>query len=723
MRGRRAVVGPAVLLLALAIATHAAAAADPASFVDPFVGTAGSGNTFPGATLPFGMVQFSPSTLPGSRGGYRFGDTTLQGLALTRLSGAGCSNYGDLPLLPVPSPPAAATAQAAQTTSFSHAHEVARPGFYGVRLDSGIDVALTATTRTGLARFTFPATATAGTVLMSPSEAANARTATIATEGRTTVLGSSTSVAFTGACGALPGTYTLYFAAVFDRPWSATSTDATGVQTGASFTFDTSARRDVSVKIGVSFVSTDDALLNLQHEGTSWNVTAVAARARAQWDALLGRVHVDDGSQAVRETFYTALYHALLHPNVASDVDGRYLGVDGAVHAGSRIHYTNVSGWDVYRSQIPLLALVAPAQTSDIAQSLVDDASAIGRLPKWLLANVETGILVGDPSDAILAEAYAFGARRFDARLALRELTAGATDPTSVRLPGGATYVERPRLADYLARGYVPGAASTTLEYALADFAVSRLARALGDAGDTRLFLGRSANWRKVFDPTTGLVEPRRPDGTFDESGASGFVEGDAAQYTLLVPQDFRDLLAAMGPRSAVVSRLDAFFSELNAGPTAPHAWLGNEPSFFAPFAYVWLGAPARTQAVVRRALTTLFSTLPDGLPGNDDLGATSAWYVLGALGLYPAIPGVAGFAVTTPLFPHVTVELAGGRSLELTTRGSGGYVRSLTLDGRPWRSTWLPLSALGRRSRLVFTLSRTPTTWGAAAPPPSFAP
>jgi predicted alpha-1,2-mannosidase len=727
-------VAAAALGLAAALAAPAPAAVDPVSLVDPFVGTAGNGHTFPGATVPFGMVQFGPVTSAAAPGGYRYGDTRLRGFAVTRLSGAGCTNFGDLPLMPVPGPPrSAATADA----GFSHRDEQASPGLYRVRLDSGIAVTLTATARTGLAELSYPASSPEGTLLVEPSASANARSATIRVEGSHRIVGSATSAAFGGACGRPPGTYTLSFALVFEQPfrrvgvWTGTRlepgrTASAGRRVGAFVGFDTRGGRSVRVKVGISYVGVAGALGNLAAEARSWDPARVQEEAAASWRRLLGRVRVSGGSLEQRRVFETALYHALLAPNVFSDASGRYRGLDGRVHdAGGHVQYANFSLWDTYRGEMQLLALLAPARASDMVRSLLADGEQAGRLPRWPVASAETNLMEGDPAAAAIADAYAFGARGFDTALALRQLLAGAGIPSP---DDPRAKLERPRLAHYLAHGYVPGAASTTLEYALADFAVSRLADALGDPADAATLLARSASWAQTFDPESRYVEPRRADGSYPPGvGArttAGFVEGDAAQYTFLVPQDMGGLLAALGGRAAARARLDAFFARLNAGPGSAHAWLGNEPSLLAPYAYLWLGAPWRSAAVVHRALTTLFAARPDGLPGNDDLGALSAWYVWSALGLYPAIPGVPGLAVVAPLFPHAVVTLPGGDVLRIDA-GAGRYVRSLRLDGRPLAASWLPLGTILRGGRLAFALGARPGAWatGAGSLPPSFAP
>jgi predicted alpha-1,2-mannosidase len=688
-----------------ALAAAPVAAGDPAALVNPLIGTEGNGHTFPGADVPFGMVQFSPVSVGGGPGGYEYTESRLRGFSLTRLSGAGCTNYGDVPMLPVTQPPRSTPPR--DDVAYSHAFESAQPGSYQVRLGSGISVSLTATTRTGFGVFTYPSAH--GTLLIDPSGSANPQRTAVRVDGLHRVVGSATSAAFGGACGHPPGTYTVYFALEFQQPFARSRVWRAGKNVGAYVTFDSSR---VRVKAGISFVSIGDAIGNLAAEDAGWSFSAVAARARASWDSLLGRIHVTGGSRAERQIFYTALYHSLLQPNVFSDANGRYIGADGHVHtAVGYTRYANISGWDIYRGEMQLLALVAPRQAGDMIQSLVAWGQESGRLPRWPVANADTGLMVGDPSDAIIADAYAFGAQGFDTALALREILAGVAD--------------RPAAAAYLSRGYVPGAASTTLEYAIADFATSQLVSALGDEADAGTFLARSAAWKQLLNPLTGFIEPRLTNGGFpaaySPTSTTGFVEGDGWQYTWLVPQDMGGLLAAIRPGVAR-QRLDRFFARLNAGPSAPYAWLGNEPSVLAPFAYLWLGVPWRTEQVVHTALTTLFTAKPDGLPGNDDLGGLSSWYVWSALGLYPAIPGVGGLATFAPLFPHATITLGNGQTLALS-RTSGRYVRALTLNGSAWGSSWLPLSAIANGGTLAFTMGPSPSGWATSltSTPPSF--
>ncbi|MHB1871432.1 MAG: GH92 family glycosyl hydrolase [Steroidobacteraceae bacterium] len=757
---RPALIG--VLLLAAAAGAGARAAGgatratapllDPAARVNVFVGTSGTAvggpiDTFPGASLPFGMIQWSPDTPSApAGGGYNYTDHALTGFSLTHLSGPGCSVAGDIRILPTSG---ALRAPATAEQPFSHRDERAAPGWYAVRLRRGINAELTVTRRSGLGRFTFPAGSRAHLLFDVGSNQAGVTAAHFQLDGPRQVSGSATGGAFCGA----PDRYTVYFVARFNRPVSGSGAwrgaalmpgarRIDGLNTGGWVSFATNRHRSVQVEVALSYVSRADALENLRAAPDRWHLEAMRRRATGIWNGLLGRIAVSGGTPAQQATFYTALYHTLLAPTLYSDVNGEYRGFDGKVHrlAAGHAEYANYSGWDIYRTEVPLIALIAPHRVSDMLQSLLDEGAQGGWLAKWPLANGYTGVMGGDAADIILAGGWAFGARAFDGREALREMLKGATDTRDP--PGQGWYVERPGLAQYLARGYVdddltssaapvPNGSSETLEYAEDDFSIARFAAEHGAMRQARTFLRRSMNWQNVFDTATGSVSARNAAGAFvatpvNSNGQRGFQEGNAAQYTWMVPQDLGDLTAAMGGRLAARHRLDAFFTQLNAGQSAPYAWLGNEPSLGAPWVYLALGAPWRTEEVVRSAINTLYADTPAGIPGNDDLGTMSAWYVWSAIGLYPQIPAVRGLAIGSPLFPHVTVSSPGGVTLDIDAPRAAAdrpYVRSLSLDGRATQHTWLDLPQRGT-VRLRFELGRTPNLlWGTDRHdgPPSF--
>ena len=800
---RRLVAVTTALLLAGSVVVAlpgGAADRDPASWVNPFVGTdasaanygtgGGAGNTYPGATVPFGMVQWSPDTLQHDVsyvGGYGWNDDHIRGFGLTHLSGAGCALYGDLPFLPTTAPISASPAEplSADLASqfqpqFDHRHESASPGYYRVVLDPGTSRAVTtelsATTRTGAARLTFPRVRSSSVLVNAGGSAmADADAAVHLDPSHREISGSATSGKFCYQ----GGNYTVYFAAVFDRPFSAYGTwqrqtlDAGGTdahdtsalpenygpvpggpkringdpsgtaQAGGYVSFDTRHQPVVNVRVGVSFVSVADARRNLATEQPTFDFDRVRRDARTSWDDALGRVEVAGGSDAQRTIFETALYHALLQPRTFSDVDGRYPGMDGEVHvARGFTMYADYSGWDVYRTQLPLLALLMPSRASDVVRSLLADYEQSGWLPKWSFADQHTGVMTGDPADAAIATAYALGARSFDRRTALQAMVHGAT---AVGMDTSQRYMERPGEAEYDLTGYIPaeeenhlggvatvadpaavwGPAATTLEYATADFSVAAFARAVcGPATTTQTLLDRSGRWHNLFNSADGYIEPRSATGawlpTFDPTSGDGFVEGDAAQYTWSVLHDPAGLIRALGGRGAAAKRLDTFFTKLNAGPASPYAYLGNEPTIQTPYLYDWVGQPWKGQRVVRRAMLSLYSPGPGGLPGNDDLGTMSAWWVFGALGFYPALPGTDVLAVGTPLFPHVVLHLPGG-DVRIDAPGAPReqYVAGLSVDGRQVSDPSLRAGSLLNGARVTFTMSgRSARTWGTQSPP-----
>jgi predicted alpha-1,2-mannosidase len=766
-RHHRARPGPGVGLVALAVAlmsllpvTAVAAAAsattDPAALVDTMVGTGaapvqpGDIDTFPGASLPFGMIQWSPDTTPDRRdgGGYAATDHRITGFSLTHLSGPGCPYFGDVPILPtsgaVPADPEGATA------SFSHSTERASPGSYAVDVGApATAVSLAVTARAGTGQFAFSKGSHGNLLFKAGDSAGGTGGSAFTVVGDDEVEGSSTGRAFCTTSGP----YTVYFVAKFNRPFSASGTwqgaavtphapSCTGSSTtacGGWVTFDTSTNRTVEMQVAISYVSIAGATSNLAAEHPGWNEADVARAATATWNRDLTRIDVSGGSSAGTRAFYTALYHSLLSPTVFGDDDGQYLGFDHAVHATStHTQYTNFSEWDIYRTQFPLVALLFPRIASDMVTSLLNDAAQSGFLPRWPVAATDAGQTDGDSPDVVIAEAYAFGARDFDAAQALADMEKGASQP------GSGLVQERQNLADYLQHGYVVGntedltsygytlGTSVTLEYALDDFCISQLASALGQTPVAAAALQRSSNWQNVFDPGTGYVGARTASGAFvagpafqpthkTNQGQVGFEEGNAIQYTWGVPQDLGSLFSLMGGRAAATAKLDTFFSTLNASRYRPDYWAGNEPDLWAPWEYDASGAPWRTQQVVHKVLDSQYSLTPQGEPGNDDLGALSAWYVWGSLGLYPLTPGTATLALATPAFPHVSIELGNGHRLVVQTNGpTGGYVHAARLaagssSSVTWTKPWLPASAVSGATLTLSTQSHPDVHWGAA--------
>jgi predicted alpha-1,2-mannosidase len=696
---------------------------DPAQYVNTFVGTkpgaddfghgGGAGNTFPGADAPFGMLQWSPDTQTYQHGGYSYGDNRIRGFSLTHLSGAGCGDFGNIPFLPT-----LGTSLVPYYT-FRHANEAAAPGSYAVTFDNGLRTELAVTQRAGVARFSYPGTQTAS-LLVDVAKAFNNALGSF-TVGPNSITGYTDGGGFCGA----GNRYRIHFTATFDHPITGTSRPT---PTQALLHFDTSASRVVTARVGISFVSLAGARANVDAEIGTRGLEAVRDGARAAWNALLGRIAVGGGTTDQRRVLYTGLYHSLLHPNVFSDVNGEYRGFDGQLRTvpAGRAQYANFSGWDVYRSQVQLVALIAAKEASDIAQSAVNQAVQGGYWDRWTVANDGTGVMVGDPMAIIASAIHAFGGTDFDAAEALRRAVNGSRDGR-----------QRPGYAEYDAKGYLPagqpgiwGSVSTTLEYTSADFAVAALAGRLGDTATERRFLRRAQNWRNLFNPARATIQPRNADATwpaYSPTQENEYVEGNGAQYSWMVPYNHRGLFDAIGGNAAAVSRLDTFFTKLNAGSKEPYAYLGNEPSLNTPWAYSYAGAPYKTHDVVRRALTTLFKPLPEGLVGNDDLGEMSSWAVWAALGMYPQAPGRAELVLASPLFPAVTIRRGNGAVLDLTAPGASAenrYVQSLRVNGATSTRPWLTESFVRTGGTLDFTLGATPNTgWGSAPgdAPPSF--
>ncbi|WP_371789776.1 GH92 family glycosyl hydrolase [Streptomyces sp. NBC_01471] len=733
--------------------------ADPADYVDPLIGTGSGGSTvgeinnFPGPSTPFGMMQFSPDTV-GSYAGYQYHSDTLRGFSVDHAS-VGCTAFGDVPILPVTGDIGSAPWD--RTEHFSHTDEKAEPGYYAVTLaDSKVRAELTASTRTGLAAFTFPKGADAAQVLVKGGASlAGDKRADMHVVGDRQVTGSATTGNFCGK----GNEYTVHYAITFDRPFTAHGTwdgktvskgsdTVNAPKAGAYLTFGTAGTSTVRAKISMSYVSVDGAKANMASEVPGWSLGKLREQTRDRWTSALRKVRVAGRDTGQLKTFYTSLYHALMHPNTFNDVDGRYIGFDDKVRElpEGRTQYANFSDWDTYRSLAPLQAMLWPKEASDMAQSLVNDATQGGWWPRWPFANGYTGQMTGDNSVALIANLYAYGARDFDLKTALKYLVKGATTVDST--PGA--YHERPDIANYVERGYAPNndasrgdhqrvGGSVTLEWAIDDFSIAQLATAAGDRKTARTFTLRSQNWQNILNPATDYLQPRGEDGRFPDGpgfqpppegkfGQDGFDEGNAAQYNWLVPQNTAGLITAMGGRDAASQRLDTFFTKLNAGPNEPYMWAGNEIDFGVPWVYDYLGQPWKTQKAVRDVATTLFSPTPDGEPGNDDLGAQSSWYVWAALGVYPSTPGTPDLAVHSPLFERAVLDLPGkGRDLDIRApkaSASTPYVHDLKLDGRDWERTYLPESAVSQGGRLDFTLSGTPDThWatGASAAPPSY--
>lgn len=692
--------------LLLAVVPGAAAAEeDLARHVDPMIGTLPPGFIFPGAAVPFGMVQNSPDTRGAfAYSGYLYSDPAIQGFSLVHLSGPGVKKGGDIPVMPVVDEPS--TEPSENQSTFSHASERAEPGYYRVFLDEpGTEVELTASTRAAMQRYTFGPVGTPKLVFDVPRSVEGVH------EGEFTVTGDDE------VSGRAKGRYPVFFVARFSRKF-----DSSGKFDGGAGWVGWDAPGEVIVRFGISFVDVEGARRNLEAEAPDFDFDRMRREARAAWNRELARVVVSGGSPDDLKSFYTALYRAQLHPNAFTDVDGRYRGMDDAVHiARGRTQYSNFSSWDLYKSENQLLALIQPERYREMLLSLLADHREGGRVPRWKEHSIDAAHMSGDPAIPMITEGVCRGEVAGDDAFALYR-AAGAL-------------VGR-RDAALLKLGWLPNRPGTTLEYGIADFALALMAHKLGKAKEAAAHAQRSLNYRNILDPETAWIRPRDETGAwhepFDPKDETGFQEGNSWQYTWLAMHDARGLYDRMGGDGVARERLDHMFS---LPPEAQNRatlfgivyrtdqWApGNEHDLQVPWMYHFAGAPWRAAAELDEA-RILYRPTPDGLPGNDDLGGLSSWYALAELGLGGLVPGAPYYALASPQFERAEIVAAGGK-LVIESPGGGPYVTEATLNGRPLTRAWVYDRELRGGATLRLARAEEPDeAWGAPAElrPPSF--
>jgi predicted alpha-1,2-mannosidase len=752
-------------LFALVLALPAVAASDALTQVDPMIGTGGNGHTFPGATVPFGMIQLSPDTaMPDFKhaypwaAGYQYGDHSIMGFSETHFSGSGHSDLGDVLLMPGvgkvqwdpgdPDKPGSG-----YRSDFSHETEVAQPGYYAVTLVTpGVRVELTAGKRVGWHRYTFPKGQDAHVLLdLRPSIYDYPGKVLWA---RLRVRADGTVTGYRETRGWAPGRQ-LYFAIRFSQPMAShqlvnRETDVpykgfqgpaanpdgndavAGKQLEGVFEFGKLAK-PLLVKVAISTVSADNAVANLDKDGKGWDFDARRAEASAAWAKALSAIDVD-APPDVEKNFYTAMYHALIAPNLAMDANGEYRGPDHQVHkADGFTFYSSWSLWDVYRAQQPLTAfLQPPRRVNDFVNSLIaaQQESPFGILPVWAYQGLETWCMIGYHAVPVIADAYMKGFRGFDADAALKAMVASAT------------YAPYGGLGDYMKHGYVPidkepEAASKTVEYAFDDWTIARMAQAMGRKDVAAKFFKRAANWRNVFDPKTGFVRARKSNGEFrtpfDPAAVgygSDYTEGNAWEYSWYEPQDVAGLIHELGGDAGLIEKLDGVFDakvdpkefahvEDISGLIGYYAQ-GNEPSHHIAYLYDYAGQPWKTQERLARIMLTQYAPTPTGLAGNDDLGQMSAWYIFTALGFYPVAPASNQYVIGRPFVRRAVMHLPNGKTFTITTDGLGQdhpYVGSVKLDGEPLTRDYLTYAEITRGGTLHFTMQAEPNKDWATRP------
>lgn len=706
----------------------------PAATVDTRTWTSSGGNTFPGADVPFGMVQWSPDTLPhrNDGGGYNYGDGQLTGYSLTHLSGPGCGAAGDVPVLPMTGAlPAGNPGNV--VTPFSNAGEIAQAGYYSAQSNQPATITseFAETPHSSMGRFTFPATASAG-FLVKLQDSQNGDLASSAQiTGSNEISGSDTSGNFCGE----HRYYTVHFDIVFSQPFTSSQLITMPGQRhpdAVYLRFDTTGNQVIDAKAGISYVSAAGARNNWRTENPGWDFGAIRNAAQAAWNGLLGRIAVAGGTASQTQEFYSLLYKCFLQPNITSDVNGLYRGSDGKVHelaAGQHNQYGIFSGWDIYHSLTQLQAILDPGAVSDMAQSLVSYYAQNRVLQQWGYLNLDTYVMVGDPADGIIADAYAFGARGFHVRRALRDMLRQATTVNPVR-PGEALeerdgYLpEDGRYGCCNAHGFVP----SLLEYDTADFATSRLAAALGRRWWAWWLMRRANNWAHVFDRWQQLLTPRLASGRFvpgiTPRTSAHYVEGSAQEYTWDVPNNYAGLFSLLGGDGKVIPRLRRYLSRPAAG--GRYARLINEFGLGEQNALDYASDPAGTQQAVNRIRTSMYLPGPDGIASNDDLGAESSQYIWEMLGMYPENPGSGTLVFASPGFPLAVIHPGHGGTITIRAPGASPdcyYVSLLRLNGAVYRKLYVPYAALAGGASLDWTLSTAPSRWGTARrnAPPSY--
>ena len=697
--------------------------------VNVFIGTGGHGHTFPGATLPHGMVQLSPDTrLFGwdACSGYYYDDTSIMGFTHTHLSGTGIGDYGDILFMPVvgEKPLIAGTAEnpdEGYRSRFSHEQESARPGYYQVLLqDDSINVELTATLRAGLHRYTYPKASDARLIVdMEPTIHGHQHPVT-----QIRVVNDSTIAGMKYTVGWAKHHY-VYFYAVFSNPfdyklysgpeYQSDSTSVTVNTAKAVMSFrNLPADGRVLAKVGISSVDEEGARLNVEAEISNWDFEGVMKQANTVWNETLGKIDIETSDNDSRTVFYTSLYHAFIQPSLASDVDGRYRTMGHEIKQdASYTNYTVFSLWDTFRAAHPLYTIVTPEQNQAFIRSLLRKYDEGGILPKWELASNETGTMIGYHAVSVIADAMMKKQCDFDVKKALEACirssvydTTGVTPMMDRQILNGKLMPVSIKYKNEL--GYIPcdkvgGSVSQGLEFAYNDWLIAQMMKEHNRKDLYDKYMELSRNYRNYFDPETKLMRGRLSDGSwitpFDPASVqrpSNYVEGNAWQWAWFVPQDVEGLMELVGGQKSFEAHLDTLFttsSELTGDPNAAADVTGmvgqyahgNEPSHHIPYLYNYAGAPRKTQALVDHILRTLYHNDPNGLSGNEDVGQMSAWYALSAMGFYSFCPGRPVYEIGRPIFDKVTIHLSNGKDFVIQAKNNSvenKYIRSMKLNG-----------------------------------------
>lgn len=750
-----------IVLIAVVLFLTGCTSKKAVDYVNPFIGTDYHGHTFPGASLPGGMVQLGPDTdIHGWdwSSGYHYSDSSVMGFSHLHRSGMGAGDWGDILIMPTTGelkvvPGSKSNPGEGYRSGFSHKEEVASPGYYAVELkDYDIKAELTVTPRAGFHKYTFPKSGSSHILIDLKHGIGDSCTAS-----KVRIVNNTEIEGFRSSTGFVKN-QNVYFCAQFNKPFGSSGTwsemdikpgsmEESGSQIGAFVNYATMSDETIEVKVGISYTSIDEARLNLIKEIPTWKFDRVREEARNIWNKELNKIEVKIGTDVDKTynneklvTFYTALYHSLLFPAIFGDADGKYTGLDDQVHSSKNFTYTSdFSLWDTFRAEMPLLTLIEPERNKDAINTMIAQYEQAGWLPTpQQFGNSYTNDMIGDHPVVVFLDAYMKGIKDFDVEKAYEAVRKNAMETPSEHRSRGRVGLEYYMKFGYLPYDKINQSVSRTLEYAYNDWCVAQLAKNLNKTDDYEIFMKRSANYKNVFDTITGLARPKDSLGlwlspfnpTFIGHGKERhYTEATAWQYTWFVPHDIPGLIDLEGGKGKFIQKLDTLFtmsSEIQSkvsdvtGLIGQYAQ-GNEPSHHAIYLYDYAGAPWKAQDMVRNVMDSLYSSGPAGLCGNEDMGQMSAWFIFSAMGFYPVTPGQNTYAIGSPVFDKVTIHLdktyyTGDKFVIEAKNNSkkNRYIQSAVLNGKILNKPWIDHSDIKNGGSLIFQMGPEPNKeWG----------
>ena len=698
---------------------------DLTKWVNPFIGTGGHGHTYPGASLPFGMVQLSPDTrLSGWDGcsGYHYSDSVIYGFSHTHLSGTGILDYGDILIMPTRCNYSFTGGNYGYESSFKHENEYAEPGYYSVILDRYMIFAeLTSTERTGMHKYTFPECPNAH-IIIDLKHRDRVLESSVKIIGKNEIVGMRRSKSWAN-------NQYIYFVAQLSKPFNEAHiavddnikdgiTEAEGKNLKVILDFDVKNEEAILVKVGISAVSIEGARKNLEKENPGWDFDLIRDQAKEKWNKELNKIQVEGGTEEQKTIFYTALYHSFLNPNIFMDVDGKYRGTDLKIHqADNFTNYTVFSLWDTFRATHPLFTITQREKTLDFIKTFLAQYQNGGKLPVWELAGNYTGTMIGYHAIPVITDAYLKGIKDFDIEIALEAMKHSAD-------------LDHLGLDAYKTNGFIaindePESVSKTLEYAYDDWCIAQIAKSLNKKDDYKRFIQRAQFYKNLFNPESKFMQPKFNNmwkSPFDPSEVDvNYTEANAWQYSFFVPQDVQTLIKLHGGNKAFVNQLDELFttgSETKGRKQADITGLigqyahGNEPSHHMAYLYNFAGAAWKTQAIVRKIMNEQYHDAPDGLSGNEDCGQMSSWYIFSAMGFYPVTPGSVDYILGTPLFKKITINLENGNTFTIKAPNVSNkniYIQSAKLNGKNYKKSFITHNQIMKGGTLEFDMSNEP--------------